>query len=789
MRVPHVYGKKNVGTLFAAFLVLAIFTPTVVYAQNQPSEPSTPISFLGFTPTEGAIGGCLGGAAAGALAGGLGAIPGCLGGAALGFGGIWSAGKAADYVFNEIIIGIAWVFLEVASTLLGIASSLLNTVLLYGVVQFATYFGSSIGIQAGWTVLRDVGNILLIFSFVFIGIATILGLESYGVKKALPRLLMFAVLLNFSLFAASVVIDTSNLVATSVYQAAGACIASDPAQCANIGLSSVVADRLGVGTLLNLDTIGTAVTAGDTKAMVAMIMITLFIMITATTFLAAAILFIIRTIVLVFILVTSPVGFAGMVVPPLKKFATQWWDTLFAQSFFAPVYLLLMLISLKVAESFATASGSNKNLLAAVLQQSNVPTQVLLTFAILIGFMLAALMSAKKLGAYGASFATKWASVVPKYVGGVAYRRSIGAGAAGIGKAYGAWMGKRQGTTRAGNLTRGLLRGTGADLLVADTLKAGAKKGVLGVAGHEEIRKATEERMLETTRAAELAEQKRKLKNAVRVINDPKASQANKDDAEKAVAEISQKMDMNGLKETIRKASGDEIAAFSKFMSPERFEKIIDSEDVNSDRKSAMQKERFKDVNQNNVKDLVAKDLEQFAKANPNRFQTILEMADSAASGRSYLKEDQLESLTKSDRLTPQLRQLARVNTAVGRVEEWMTDPTKHDNAVTLAQSMNSKEKMKLKTATLLRPEMMDTFAPTDMNAITVEGKLNPTQMDTVKNHITAKAPTNPQRTKINKFFAGNNLAKSLWTWELPESDDSKSPVQRMQEEQNRRGF
>ncbi|MDE1966420.1 MAG: hypothetical protein KGI41_04240, partial [Patescibacteria group bacterium] len=287
MRDRSSHRIRKGGALFAGILVLSALVPAIAFAA--PTPPDTPTSFLGFTPGEGAAGGCLGGAAAGAAGGavaaGAGAIPGaiigCLGGAVLGAGGVWAAGKAADYALNEIIIGIAWVFLEVASMLLGMASSLLNTTLVYGVVQFATYFGSSSGIQDGWMVLRDIGNIILIFGFVFIGIATILGLESYGVKKALPQLLLFAVLLNFSLFAASVVIDTSNLVATSVYQATGACTSSDPAQCANIGLASVVASNLGVGTLMNWDAVKPAVSKGDTNAMVAMIMITLFVMITA----------------------------------------------------------------------------------------------------------------------------------------------------------------------------------------------------------------------------------------------------------------------------------------------------------------------------------------------------------------------------------------------------------------------------------------------------------------------------------------------------------------------------
>ena len=60
-------------------------------------------------------------------------------------------------------------------------------------------------------------------------------------------------------------------------------------------------------------------------------------------FFAAVFLFITRCVVLAFLMVTSPIGFAGMAIPPLHEMATKWWDQLLKQSFFAPIFILLIL--------------------------------------------------------------------------------------------------------------------------------------------------------------------------------------------------------------------------------------------------------------------------------------------------------------------------------------------------------------------------------------------------------------------------------------------------------------
>src|SRR3989338_7431568 len=65
----------------------------------------------------------------------------------------------------------------------------------------------------GWRVTRDVANMFFVFFLLWIAIATIFGFEQYGIKQLLPKLIVTALLINFSLPIAQVVINTSSSLA------------------------------------------------------------------------------------------------------------------------------------------------------------------------------------------------------------------------------------------------------------------------------------------------------------------------------------------------------------------------------------------------------------------------------------------------------------------------------------------------------------------------------------------------------------------------------------------------
>lgn len=368
---------------------------------------------------------------------------------------------------------ISYMILQFANLLLALAGSLFNWVIVKTVFQFATFLGNSPGVLIAWGVLRDIGNMLLLFGFIFIGLATILDLHTYAAKKALPRLIIFAVLMNFSLFAAEAVIDVSNVISVVMNTQASAgseCAYSADAQNvgttvadsqaalkstdsnANCFLNSGIASRLMHAT--GADSGLFSVPIGNTSSYenaVGLLMLALFATVAAVVLFAGSIMLIVRAVTLTLLMIVAPLGFAGMAVPALNKMGMDWWNRLLHQAFFAPIFLLLIFVSLKISESFSAAGSLS---LAGAVQNLNPSAMgIILVFGLMIGFLIASLIAAKKFGAAGATFAVKAATGVTAGTMGWAGRNSAG----WAGSRAGAAVQKRYGDTWAGGIAaRGL---------------------------------------------------------------------------------------------------------------------------------------------------------------------------------------------------------------------------------------------------------------------------------------------------------------------------------------------
>lgn len=335
-------------------------------------------------------------------------------------------GVALDIV-GGAISAVAQLVLTVSNFLLGLAGVFLNTVIVKTVFQFSQILGNSPGVLLAWGILRDIANIVLLFGFIYIGIATILDLGTYSAKKALPSLLAFAVLLNFSLFAAEAIIDTSNVLTSAIYSQAN----NDPCSQGNT-TGSIDTDACGInyglaGHIMDATGLSTTYSSDREPTPSAYVGLALFSVIGTIVLVAAAILLIVRAVTLTFVMVAAPIGFAGLAIPMFNKFGKRWWDTLLSQAIFAPAMILLMLISLKISDGFVAGTGGHS--LAAAMTDPNVSSlSIVLVFALVIGFLVLSIVSAKKLGASGSSFALKAAGSATFGTVGFLGRRTVGAG-------------------------------------------------------------------------------------------------------------------------------------------------------------------------------------------------------------------------------------------------------------------------------------------------------------------------------------------------------------------------
>ena len=363
--------------------------------------------------------------------------------------------------FRGCIAGLGQTVLEIFGWILAVTGLVLNKTVEITVIEMGAKVGGIGTIEVGWKIFRDLANILIIFSLLYIGIITILNLKlgGYDVKKLLVSLIIAAVFINFSLFFTKVIIDSSNLLAVNFYEkiknegTGKGKNYNKPRKWGGISDSYMQALRFTVLYKINNEdkieirnpAIGTEVFSIDpetgqfkeskifgsekTKTELnkrQMIFIALFgvilYLITAFSFLAAAFLLIVRYAVLIFLMILSPIAFAGMILPKMKTYSSMWWKSLISHSFYAPVYFLLTYIVVIMinSEGFKTAIGFEETGTSVIY--------IIINFSVIIVFIILTVLLSKQMGIWGSNTVIGWGQSARKWGQGMAGGATFGMG-------------------------------------------------------------------------------------------------------------------------------------------------------------------------------------------------------------------------------------------------------------------------------------------------------------------------------------------------------------------------
>lgn len=305
---------------------------------------------------------------------------------------LWGSGTAhttCDDFFSKLSLpcigraiasGVGWFFIYVFGWLLGLAASIFNYVLHYAVVNFngTVYAWVAPGVEAAWIAFRDIANIVIIGIFTFVAIEMILGTQAFGGKKMVARVLIIAILINFSLLFTRVIIGTANFLTEKFYQAvqvtfvpAGgtAAVSSTISTATNplsAGISGRFAQMMGVGGTLKTDSnllwdMANNPQQGPWIALVHGIASGIIFFGAALVLLYAAFHMISRAVLLIFLAMTSSIAFATYLLP--KSFVgdygwSAWWNSLLKASAFGPILLIFLWATIKVGEEIMKHTGT-----------------------------------------------------------------------------------------------------------------------------------------------------------------------------------------------------------------------------------------------------------------------------------------------------------------------------------------------------------------------------------------------------------------------------------------------
>jgi hypothetical protein len=151
----------------------------------------------------------------------------------------------------------------------------------------------------------------------------------------------------------------------------------------------------------------------------------IFVIIVATcVFAAAGFMFILRFFMIVFLMMTSPIAYVGSLLPITKSMSDYWWTNFKKNLIFAPVYMVMVYISLQLI-SFSSAGSMGAGV---------DPVSVLMSYTIGIISMVACLVVASMAG--GNAAAANWGTnLARKAIGGSTIGLAARAGRLGLGGA------------------------------------------------------------------------------------------------------------------------------------------------------------------------------------------------------------------------------------------------------------------------------------------------------------------------------------------------------------------
>lgn len=219
------------------------------------------------------------------------------------------AGAIGKAIFNVLINLIFQIPLAISATLWLMAAGLLKYVLSPGFLGIPITSPDFEAVYRMWQFVRDFTNMLFVLALVAIGLGTALRYGEYQLQKALPRLILIALLINFTPVIIGVFIDAANItIRFLVSDTAGDNLAqmARKAYDGNLNLFKNILDS----PIENLAA-ATAQLIFNTTATI--------------VYLLFFVLYLFRYVALIILFILSPLAFFSYILPITRGFWSMWW--------------------------------------------------------------------------------------------------------------------------------------------------------------------------------------------------------------------------------------------------------------------------------------------------------------------------------------------------------------------------------------------------------------------------------------------------------------------------------
>lgn len=347
-------------------------------------------------------------------------------------------GETVATVLGWVLYPIIWVLGQILIMLIYI---------LIGIAQYNDFINSN-AVTFGWQLVRDLCNMFFILILLIIAFATILRVEQYNLKTWLPKLLLMAVLINFSKLICGIFIDVTQVIMLTFVNAF-----KDMA-------GGNLTEMLGVTKILNFDQ-GSAGDVTGWTILGSIILALIFSIVSVVVVLTMLIMLAMRIIMIWIYIVLSPLAYLLASFPQGQAYSQRWWSDFSKNLIVGPIlafFIWLSFASLGGIEGSrdinkmsrpqdSDGSDTGESYSASITEAGSQDNMT--KFIISIGMLLGGLMIAQEMGGVAGSVAGKGMAKLQAMGSGtmnaVANRVSTGAKrASGLERAQNAYSAYRQ---------------------------------------------------------------------------------------------------------------------------------------------------------------------------------------------------------------------------------------------------------------------------------------------------------------------------------------------------------
>ncbi len=344
------------------------------------------------------------------------------------------AGGPLDWViglFGGLMAAIVYMLGKLLMVLMGI--------LIY-IAQYSNFIDSP-AIAKGWVMVRDLCNMFFVVILLVISFATILRIEKYNYKKWLPKLILMAILINFSKTICGVMIDVAQIIMLSFVNAFK-----------TIGGTNL-STMLGIQDWqkMSKDEPGSS----NWSLLASYLLAVIYVVISIVVIAAMIGVLVMRIIMIWVYVVLSPLAYLMSSFPDGQSYASKWWTQFTQNLIIGPVLAFFIWLSFATITPGANVSSDvlgmskldadGEERLEDSTQAGMGTSDIMIQFIISIGLLIGGLKVSQEIGGAAGGMAGKisskgfgMAKIAAAGVGGYALGRAragskaVGRGALGL---------------------------------------------------------------------------------------------------------------------------------------------------------------------------------------------------------------------------------------------------------------------------------------------------------------------------------------------------------------------